>query len=105
MPARVEPAVFSQAYLVGLFEDTNLCAIHAKRVTIMPKVRTAHTHPCVRTAHTHVHPHRSHGPPPHTARITQEGARDHQRCVTMRRSEFLELIYGPHKSGSGLSCP
>jgi large subunit ribosomal protein L7e len=23
--------------LVGLFEDTNLCAIHAKRVTIMPK--------------------------------------------------------------------
>ena len=25
------------AYLVGLFEDTNLCAIHAKRVTIMPK--------------------------------------------------------------------
>ncbi|CAH6806775.1 unknown_gene_426 [Phodopus roborovskii] len=24
-------------YLVGLFEDTNLCAIHAKRVTIMPK--------------------------------------------------------------------
>ena len=21
----------------GLFEDTNLCAIHAKRVTIMPK--------------------------------------------------------------------
>ena len=27
----------SEAYLVGLFEDTNLCAIHAKRVTIMPK--------------------------------------------------------------------
>ncbi|XP_062952802.1 histone H3.1-like [Cynocephalus volans] len=26
-----------EAYLVGLFEDTNLCAIHAKRVTIMPK--------------------------------------------------------------------
>ena len=24
----------SEAYLVGLFEDTNLCAIHAKRVTI-----------------------------------------------------------------------
>jgi histone H3 len=23
-----------EAYLVGLFEDTNLCAIHAKRVTI-----------------------------------------------------------------------
>ena len=27
----------SEAYLVGHFEDTNLCAIHAKRVTIMPK--------------------------------------------------------------------
>ena len=27
----------SEAYLVGLFEDTNLYAIHAKRVTIMPK--------------------------------------------------------------------
>ena len=26
-----------EAYLVQLFEDTNLCAIHAKRVTIMPK--------------------------------------------------------------------
>jgi histone H3 len=27
----------AEAFLVGLFEDTNLCAIHAKRVTIMPK--------------------------------------------------------------------
>jgi histone H3 len=27
----------AEAYLVGLFEDTNDCAIHAKRVTIMPK--------------------------------------------------------------------
>jgi histone H3 len=26
-----------EAYLVGLFEDSNLCAIHAKRVTIFPK--------------------------------------------------------------------
>lgn len=25
----------TEAYLVGLFEDTNLCAIHARRVTIM----------------------------------------------------------------------
>lgn len=27
----------SEAFLVGLFEDCNLCAIHAKRVTIMTR--------------------------------------------------------------------
>lgn len=27
----------SEAYLVMLFEDSNLCALHAKRVTVMPK--------------------------------------------------------------------
>ena len=27
----------SEAYLTHLFEDANLCAFHAKRVTIMPK--------------------------------------------------------------------
>ena len=27
----------AEAYLIGLFEDTNLCCIHAKRVTIAPK--------------------------------------------------------------------
>ena len=26
-----------EAYLVGLMEDAQLCAIHAKRVTVMPK--------------------------------------------------------------------
>ena len=26
-----------EAYLVGLFKDSNLCAIHAKQVTIMPR--------------------------------------------------------------------
>ena len=26
-----------EAFSVGLFKDANLCAIHAKRVTIMPK--------------------------------------------------------------------
>ena len=28
----------SEAYLVGLFEDTNLCAIHAKRVTSCQRI-------------------------------------------------------------------
>lgn len=27
----------AESYLTSLFEDTNLCAIHARRVTIMPK--------------------------------------------------------------------
>jgi histone H3 len=27
----------TEAYIIGLLEDANLCAIHAKRVTIMPK--------------------------------------------------------------------
>lgn len=27
----------TEAYMISLFEDTNLCAIHAKRVTIMPR--------------------------------------------------------------------
>jgi histone H3 len=27
----------AEAYLVSVFEDTNLCCIHARRVTIMPK--------------------------------------------------------------------
>lgn len=27
----------AESYLVQVFEDTNLCAIHAKRITIQPK--------------------------------------------------------------------
>eukprot|EP00804_Cyclotella_cryptica_P030121 CCRYP_009539-RA/>CCRYP_009539-RA protein AED:0.35 eAED:0.35 QI:0/-1/0/1/-1/0/1/0/48 len=26
-----------EVFSIGLFEDANLCAIHARRVTIMPK--------------------------------------------------------------------
>ena len=33
----------AEAFLVGLMEDANLCTIHAKRVTIMPKdIQLAH---------------------------------------------------------------
>ena len=27
----------AEAYIVGIFEDSNLCALHSKRVTVMPK--------------------------------------------------------------------
>ena len=27
----------AEAYLVGLYEDVNLCSIHSKRITIMPR--------------------------------------------------------------------
>jgi histone H3 len=27
----------AEAYLVGIFQDTNWCAIHGKRITIRPK--------------------------------------------------------------------
>ena len=33
----------AEYYLVGLFENSNLCCIHAKHVTIMPKdIQLAH---------------------------------------------------------------
>ena len=32
----------TEAWLVGLFEDTNLCAIHAKRVTIRESICMVH---------------------------------------------------------------
>ena len=39
----------AEAYLVGLMEDTNLCAIQGKWVTIMPKdIQLAH---CIRREH------------------------------------------------------
>lgn len=40
-----------ESYLVSLFEDTNLCAIHAKRVTIQSVSITTHIHPHI---HTHL---------------------------------------------------
>ena len=54
----------SEAYLVGLFEDTNLCAIHAKRVTIMPKVTLIFTFICCPEVLHNLHfPGHSAGPP------------------------------------------
>lgn len=35
----------TEAYLVGLLEDTNLCAIHSKRATIMPKGKSLLANP------------------------------------------------------------
>mmetsp|Transcript_47524 Transcript_47524/g.119665 ORF Transcript_47524/g.119665 Transcript_47524/m.119665 type:complete len:143 (-) Transcript_47524:182-610(-) len=29
--------IATEAYMVGLFEDANLCALHSRRATIMPK--------------------------------------------------------------------
>ncbi|KAF1768523.1 hypothetical protein GCK72_000335 [Caenorhabditis remanei] len=40
----------AEAYLVGLFEDTNLCAIHARRVTIFPKDMESNSQPSNPTA-------------------------------------------------------
>ncbi|XP_076056354.1 histone H3-like [Oratosquilla oratoria] len=36
-PAVIALQETSEAYLVGLLEDTNLCSIHANRVTTIPK--------------------------------------------------------------------
>ena len=41
----------AEAYLVGLLEDTNLCAIHAKRVTIMSKDIQLAWHICGKHLH------------------------------------------------------
>ncbi|KAI0803265.1 hypothetical protein BC629DRAFT_1493166 [Irpex lacteus] len=37
----------AEAYLVSLFEDTNLAAIHAKRVTIQPKDLVSPRNVCI----------------------------------------------------------
>ena len=63
----------AEAYLVGLFEDTNLCSIHARRVTIMPKdIQLAQTNPrgeSVKDTTTKTQTFRSFsGPPPYSKR-------------------------------------
>ncbi|KAK3343955.1 histone H3 [Lasiosphaeria hispida] len=54
-----------ESYLVSLFEDTNLCAIHAKRVTIQSVSLPTHLHPTHCTVLTTIaegHPARSSPP-------------------------------------------
>lgn len=36
-PALLALQEATEAYMVGLFEDANLCAIHDRRVTVMPR--------------------------------------------------------------------
>lgn len=43
----------AEAYLVSLFEDTNLAAIHAKRVTIQPKDLVSYPSQCHRCAYSY----------------------------------------------------
>ena len=50
----------SESYLVGVFHDTNLLAIHAKRVTIMSKDMTLAIH--IRGDKKTLHDAKSHKP-------------------------------------------
>ena len=44
-----------ESYLVSLFEDTNLCAIHAKRVTIQSVRLAACVHTCAHSVSTELY--------------------------------------------------
>ena len=60
----------TEAYLVGLLDDANLCAIRARRVTIMPKdIQLARRiRESVRKVSPQKHTSRSFSGPPHTPR-------------------------------------
>ena len=84
-----------EAYLVGLFEDANLCAIHAKRVTIMPKdiqlsrrIRgeTINTRPQPRVPPTPIVSRRQPSAPP-TTNTTKRQSQE----VPLMDDTFLEL--------------
>jgi histone H3 len=100
----------TEAYLVGLFEDTNLAAIHAKRVTIM--VSACACLPCLVRAclvlcvpalscaclalaflTTH-HPTTPHNTPPHTAQGHPAGP-PHPRRALVRCLCVLSLVPCP----------
>ena len=62
----------SEAYLTGLFEDANLCAIHASRVTIMKKDMQL------------------------ARRIRGDNLRDHRETMPRTgKEELYSLPYGP----------
>ena len=58
----------TEAYLVRLFDDANLCAIHARRVTIMPKdiLLARRIRESARKVPPQKHTSRSFSGPPHT---------------------------------------
>ena len=62
----------AEAYLVRLFDDANLCAIHTRRVTIMPKdlllARRIQRRACVKSHHQKQTFRSFSGPPPYSKR-------------------------------------
>ena len=76
----------AEACLVGLFEDTNLCAIHAKRVTIMPKdMQLARRLRGERAQTARAH---AHSPPPHTHRLVI--------CCSHQHTQHCRASFGAH---------
>ncbi|KAL0363789.1 UNVERIFIED_CONTAM: histone H3.2 [Sesamum calycinum] len=74
----------AEAYLVGLFEDTNLCAIHAKRV------RFTHTYTSTTNHHHTSHHFTSQPPPPAPSRRHRSAAdgRQPENFPTVLRKWF-----------------
>ena len=73
----------AEYYLVGLFEDSNLCCIHAKCVTIMPKdIQLAHVTFMVKD-HSFVH---------HTKLSPFRTTTSSQSEIFLEKINFLQLV-------------